>query len=82
LLRCIPPLLCLANYENRFTEEIPERIMVDKAYDSEPLDTTLEEAYRIELISPHKENREKPATQDGRPLRRYRRRWQVERLFA
>lgn len=68
--------------ENRFTEETPERIVADKAYDSDPLDTILEETYDIELIAPHKANRKKPATQDGRPLRRYRRRWQVERLFA
>ncbi|MFC1812604.1 transposase, partial [Thermodesulfobacteriota bacterium] len=26
--------------------------------------------------------RKKPRTQDGRKLRRYRRRWKVERLFA
>ena len=36
----------------------------------------------IELIAPHKRNREKPKTQDGRKLRRYKRRWKVERLFA
>jgi len=35
----------------------------------------------IELIAPHKCNR-KRFTQDGRPFRRYRRRWCVERLFA
>jgi transposase len=34
------------------------------------------------LIAPHKANRKKPATQDGRKLRRYKRRWKVERLFA
>ena len=38
-------------------------------------------AYRIELIAPSRSNR-KRKTQDGRPLRRYRRRWKVERLFA
>ena len=27
-------------------------------------------------------NRKRPATQDGRPLRRYRCRWKVERLFS
>jgi transposase len=27
-------------------------------------------------------NRTKPKTQDGRPLRRYKRRWKIERLFA
>jgi len=36
----------------------------------------------IELIAPHKTNRKKPRTQDGRPLRRYRNRWKIERLFA
>jgi transposase len=36
----------------------------------------------IEMIAPHRSNRKRPATQDGRPLRRYRRRWRVERLFA
>ncbi len=38
--------------------------------------------HRIDMIAPHKSNRRKPHTQDGRPLRRYRRRWLVERLFA
>ena len=33
------------------------------------------------MISPNRSNR-KQKTQDGRPLRRYRRRWKVERLFA
>jgi transposase len=36
----------------------------------------------IELICPHKKNRVRPATQDGRALRRYRRRWIVERTNA
>jgi transposase len=34
------------------------------------------------MIAPHRGNRKKPATQDGRPLRQYRRRYKVERLFA
>jgi transposase len=53
----------------------------DRAYDSDPLDERLRRR-GIELIAPHKSNRRKPPTQDGRPLRRYRRRWKVERLFA
>jgi transposase len=53
----------------------------DKAYDSDPLDACLAEC-GIELIAPHRSNRKKPKTQDGRPLRRYKRRWKVERLFA
>jgi transposase len=36
----------------------------------------------IELICPHRGNRTKPPTQDGRPLRRYRKRWKIERTFA
>lgn len=36
----------------------------------------------VEMIAPHKQNRKKPKTQDGRRLRRYRRRWKEERLFA
>lgn len=32
------------------------------------------------MIAPNRESRKK--TQDGRSLRRYRRRWQIERLFA
>ena len=39
-------------------------------------------AQEIELIAPHRKNRVRPATQDGRALRRYRRRWKIERLFA
>ena len=53
----------------------------DKAYDSDPLDSELAER-GIELIAPHRANRKKLATQDGRKLRRYRRRWKVERLWA
>jgi len=49
----------------------------DKAYDSDPLDERLR-AEGIELIAPHKTNRVKPATQDGRKLRRYQRRWKIE----
>jgi transposase len=53
----------------------------DKAYDSDPLDVELA-AEGIEMIAPHKRNRKKVGTQDGRVLRRYRRRWKIERLFA
>jgi transposase len=34
------------------------------------------------MIAPHKSNRVKERTQDRRKLRRYRRRWRVERLWA
>jgi transposase len=63
------------------TAERPARLIGDKAYDSDPLDEELAEQ-GIELIAPHRANRKKPRTQDGRKLRRYKRRWKVERLFA
>ncbi len=53
----------------------------DRAYDSDRLDRDLAERYGIEMIAPHRGVRRKP-TQDERPLRRYCRRWRVERLFA
>lgn len=58
----------------------PERLIGDKAYDSDALDVRLAQERRIELIAPNRKNRKK--SQDGRPLRRYRRRWKIERLFA
>jgi transposase len=64
-----------------FTAERPARLIGDKAYDSDPLDAELA-VKGIELIAPHRRNRKKSATQDGRKLRRYKRRWKVERLFA
>lgn len=60
----------------------PEKLIGDRAYDSDPLDETLQRKHGIELIAPHRNNRRKAATQDGRALRRYRRRWRVERFFA
>lgn len=59
----------------------PERLILDKAYDSDPLRARLAKR-GIEMICPHKCNRVKPPTQDGRALRRYRRRWTIERLIA
>lgn len=65
----------------RFVPETPDRLIGDKAYDSDRLDERLRSHYGVELIAPNKVNRRVP-TQDGRPLRRYRRRWKMERLFA
>lgn len=70
-----------ATVEERFVEACPDRLIGDRAYDSDPMDRQLA-ARGIELIAPHRGNRIKPPSQDGRVLRRYRRRWKVERLFA
>jgi len=64
-----------------FVAESPERLIGDKAYDSDPLDEQLAQQ-GIQLIAPHRDNRVAEPTQDGRPLRRLKRRWKVERLFA
>lgn len=67
-----------------FINELPEKLIGDKAYDSDGLDKKLKEQRNIEMIAPHRlvRNRKNAPTQDGRPLRRYKRRWKVERLFA
>ena len=66
---------------SRFTPDEPARLIGDKAYDSDPLDERLRQR-RIELIAPHRAKRRKAKTQDGRPLRRSKRRWKIERLNA
>jgi transposase len=66
--------------EERFTEAKPEKLVADKAYDSAKLEIDLAEE-DIELICPVR-RRSGARMQDGRSLRRYKRRWKVERLFA
>lgn len=73
--------LVAATLEERLVAELPARLIGDRAYDSDPLDAFLSE-WGIDMIAPHRHNRKKPPTQDGRSLRRYKRRWKVERLFA
>ena len=69
--------------EERFVADVPERLVGDKAYDSDPLDDQLMREGGIEMIAPHRANRRpERRTQDGRSLRRYVRRWKIERLFA
>ena len=51
-----------------------------QAYDSDGLDADLAQIGTL-MIAPNRENR-KRKTQDGRPLRRYKRRWKVERTIA
>ena len=58
-----------------------QRLIYDRACDSDPLRKRLK-SKGIELICPHKKNRKKENTQDGRKLRRYKRRWKVERTFS
>jgi transposase len=72
--------LVQATLAERFVSQLPVHLIGDNAYESDRLDADL--ARRgVALIAPHRRTR-KQRTQDGRQLRRYRRRWKVERLFA
>lgn len=75
------PHLVPATLDARFLRELPARLIGDRGYDSDALDATLRAEYGIEMIAAHRRGR-RTATQDGRPLRRMRRRWKIERLFA
>jgi transposase len=72
--------LAIATLEERVTERLPDRIIADKGYDARYLWTAMK-ARGVDLIAPHLRNRKNPY-QDGRKLRRYRRRWIVERTNA
>ena len=69
-------------FDFMLTKETPERIIGDKASDSDKLDQDMA-MYNIEMIAPHRRNRRpENVTQDGRSLRRYKRRWTVERTIS
>lgn len=72
----IEPLL-----DQAATSYVPQRLIYDRAADSDPLRERLA-SRGIELICPHRRGRKRPATQDGRSLRRYRKRWIVERTIS
>jgi transposase len=74
------PHLVPATLEARFLADLPTRLIGDRGYDSDALDEQLRLTYGIEMIAANRRGR--VPTQDGRPLRRARRRWKIERLFA
>jgi transposase len=59
----------------------PERVIADRAYDSDPLRNRLRQR-GIDLIVPYRENNRQRRYEDKRKLRRYKRRWIVERTNA
>lgn len=67
--------------DDRTPRRMPKRLMYDKAADADWLRDALG-VRGIELICPHRRSRTKPATQDGRSLRRYKRRYKVERTIS
>ena len=56
-------------------------LIADRAHDSDPLGERLKQS-KWDLICPHRKSRKRAKTQDGRKLRRYRRRWTIERTIA
>lgn len=71
-----------ATLQHRFVAEKPKRLIADRGYDSDALDDLLAQQHGIELIAPHRRYRTRTHRQDRRKLRRYKRRWKIERLFA
>lgn len=71
-----------ATIEHRFVAEKPKRLIADRGYDSDALDDLLAQQHGIELIAPHRRYRTRTHRQDRRKLRRYKRRWKIERFFA
>lgn len=67
--------------DSRFVRDHIGRLIGDKAYDSDKLDARLLKR-GTRMIVPHTASRVRKATQDGRELRRYKRRWNIERLFS
>ena len=64
-----------------FLDTLPAGLIGDKACDRDRCGRDLAQRYSIPMIAPHRGERREP-TQDGRSLRRYRRRWRVQRLVA
>lgn len=56
-------------------------MIADKGYDSDALRGRLRHR-GIALIAPHRSNHHRTAPQDGRVMRRYKKRWTVERSIA
>ena len=67
--------------DERMTRRKPKRLLYDKASDSDSLRQSLQ-TRGILLLCPHRENRTRPSVNYGRMLRRYKRRYKVERSLS
>lgn len=76
-----PTLDLIGVNDARGRPQRPVRLILDLGYDSDPLREELL-AREILMICPHRRNRKAPRFNDGRHLRRYRKRWKVERTIA
>ncbi|WP_437186803.1 transposase [Planctomicrobium sp. SH668] len=60
----------------------PAHLLYDNAADSDRLRKQLQEERGIELVCPHRKGRKRRPTQDGRSVRKYKRRYKVERTHS
>lgn len=65
--------------EVELTGDVP--VVADRGFDSDGLRDELAEA-GFRLLAPHRKNRTRPSRNDGRRMRRYKRRYVVERTFG
>lgn len=56
-------------------------VVADRGFDSDGLRDELAEC-GFRLLAPHRKNRKRPSRNDGRRMRRYKRRYVVERTFG
>ena len=68
-------------FDESVSEQQPEYLFADKAYDDDPLRQRLAER-GVTLLAPHRKGRVKPPAHDGRAFRRYTKRFVVERTNA
>lgn len=69
--------------DEAFVDTLPPRLIGDRAWDSGKAEQMLADERNIELIAPKRRGqRPSKRKQDGRAVRRVRRRWKVERLIA
>ena len=65
----------------RMTKKRPARLLYDEAADADWLRDALA-SRGIEQVAPHRKGRKRPLRQDGRALRRYLKRWKIERTIS
>ena len=74
------PHLVPATLDARLLPDLPWCLIGDRGYDSDGLDDLLMTQYGIEMIAANRRAARRRRT--ARPLRRTKRRWKIERLFA
>lgn len=70
-----------ARFESVHVEEKPFHVVADEAYNSDSFRKSMAEEDMI-LLASHRCGRARSASHDGRSMRRYKKRWRIERMFA